>query len=110
MYCSQCGKPVDASARFCPACGTATATGASVSTFSNRVFPGQLTRPRTGRMIAGICAGLVLHYGWDLSLVRVLCALLMLCTGIGLVAYLIAWVVIPEEPYMLPQRTTGTSI
>jgi phage shock protein C len=109
MYCSKCGKPVDDTARFCPSCGTATQPIAYQPPASS--FRGQLTRPRHNRMIAGICAGLALHYGWDLSLVRVICALLIVCTGIGLVAYLIAWIVIPEESYMLPENTTtGTTI
>lgn len=111
MYCSHCGKPLDATARFCPACGNTVQAGVYPPPPVGRVpLQGQLVRPRYGRMIAGVCAGLALHYGWDLSLVRVLCVLLLLCTGVGLVAYIIAWVVIPEEPYMLPQSTTGNGV
>ena len=53
-------------------------------------------------MVAGVCAGLALHYGWDLSLVRVLCALMIVLTGVGLFAYLAAWIIIPDAPYALP--------
>jgi phage shock protein C len=56
-------------------------------------------------MIAGVCGGFSQHYGWDLSLVRVITALTIVLTGVGLFAYLIAWIVIPDEPYMLPERT-----
>jgi phage shock protein PspC (stress-responsive transcriptional regulator) len=56
-------------------------------------------------MIAGVCGGLAQHYGWDLSLTRVICALMIVLTGIGLIVYLVAWIVIPDEPYMLPERT-----
>jgi phage shock protein PspC (stress-responsive transcriptional regulator) len=56
-------------------------------------------------MIAGVCAGFAQHYGWDLTLVRVLTALLALFTGVGAVAYLVAWVIIPEAPYPLPAKT-----
>jgi phage shock protein PspC (stress-responsive transcriptional regulator) len=55
-------------------------------------------------MIAGVCAGFALHYGWNLNLVRVITALVALFTGIGAVAYLVAWVVIPEAPYALPAK------
>jgi phage shock protein PspC (stress-responsive transcriptional regulator) len=55
-------------------------------------------------MIAGVCAGFAVHYGWDLNLVRVVTALVALFTGIGAVAYLVLWVIIPEEPYALPAK------
>lgn len=107
MYCSQCGNPVDASSRFCPACGTAL-----VAQLPSQIAPpvSRLLRPRSGRMVAGLCAGLALHYGWDITLVRLLCVLLALFTGVGLIAYLVAWVVIPEEPYMLPHSSTGSAV
>lgn len=105
MYCSHCGKPMDQGARFCPACG---AVIQSV-VVSHAPSPGQLTRPRYPRMIAGVCAGLALHYGWDLSLVRVICALMIVLTGVGLIAYLVAWVVIPEAPYVLPEQSSAGS-
>jgi phage shock protein C len=65
----------------------------------------QLTRPRTNRMIAGVCAGFALHYGWDLNLVRVLTALMIVLTGVGAIAYIAAWVIIPEAPYALPAKS-----
>jgi phage shock protein C len=102
MFCSKCGNQLPSGARFCSSCG------ASYAPEYPGVYPqtGQLTRPRNGRMIAGICAGLALHYGWDLSLVRVLAALLIVLTGVGIIAYLVAWVVIPEAPYELPLKTS----
>jgi phage shock protein PspC (stress-responsive transcriptional regulator) len=99
---------MEESARFCPACGAAAQPVHPPPSAAG--LPGQLTRPRHPRMIAGVCAGLALHYGWDLSLVRIICALLIVCTGVGLVAYLIAWIVIPEEPYILPENSTGSPI
>jgi phage shock protein C len=92
---------MDPAARFCPACGAV-----SQPVIVGRApFPGQLTRSRSQRRIAGVCGGFSQHYGWDLSLVRVITALTIVLTGVGLFAYLIAWIVIPDEPYMLPERT-----
>lgn len=104
MYCSHCGKPTDDTARFCPACGAPLGWTAT----QRACYPGQLTRPRHPRMIAGVCSGFALHYGWDLTLTRFLCALLIICTGVGLIAYLLAWIIIPEAPYVLPETTTTT--
>jgi phage shock protein PspC (stress-responsive transcriptional regulator) len=56
-------------------------------------------------MIAGVCAGFALHYGWNRNLVRILTALVALFTGVGAIAYLIAWVIIPEAPYALPAKS-----
>ena len=103
MYCSHCGKQMDPSSRYCSACGAA-----YQPVMAGRApFPGQLTRPRYPRMIGGVCAGFALHYGWDLSLVRVICALLIVLTGVGLIAYLAAWIIIPEAPYALPETSPG---
>jgi phage shock protein C len=105
MYCAQCGKQFDPSSRFCPACGAT--VGSVPPPPAGAYYPntGQLTRSRTNRMIAGVCAGLSLHYGWDLNLVRIITAVLALFTGVGAVAYLVAWVVIPEAPYALPTKS-----
>src|SRR5215472_2618420 len=100
MFCSRCGKQLDLSSRFCPSCGATTAT-AEVP-----VRPAaQMFRPRNGRMIAGVCAAFALHYGWDLMVTRIITALLIVMTGVGALAYIAAWVIIPEEPYALPTKS-----
>ena len=104
MFCIKCGKPVDPSSRFCPACGaTVSAAPSPPGVYPN---PNQLTRSRNNRMIAGVCAGFALHYGWDVNVVRIVTALVALFTGIGAVAYLLLWVIIPEAPYALPVKST----
>jgi phage shock protein C len=104
MFCTHCGKPLEPSSRFCTSCGAS--INPAATPFSDP-FPstGKLTRPRGNRMIAGVCAGFALHYGWDLNLVRILTALFIVLTGVGALAYIIAWVVIPEEPYALPTKS-----
>lgn len=55
-----------------------------------------LLRPRDGRILAGVCAGVARALGWDATLVRGLWILLSLF-GIGLVLYLALWLAIPQE-------------
>jgi phage shock protein C len=57
-----------------------------------------LVRPRKGRIVAGVCAGLAEYFGMDVTLVRVIVAVIALITGgAGVLAYLVAWAIIPEE-------------
>ena len=61
----------------------------------------RLVRPRTGRKIAGVCMGFAEYFDLDVTLVRVVWLLTSFMTGIGLLAYPIAWIVMPEEPRVL---------
>jgi phage shock protein C len=57
-----------------------------------------LVRSRKGRMAAGVCAGLAEYFGMDVTLVRVIVAVIAVITGgAGVLAYLAAWAIIPEE-------------
>lgn len=57
-----------------------------------------LVRSRKGRMVAGVCAGIADYYGLDVTLVRVLVAVVSIITGgTGVLAYLAAWMIIPDE-------------
>ena len=105
MFCSHCGKPIEPSSRFCPACG-ATVAAATPFTADSYRPAARLTRPRSPRIIAGVCSGFALHYGWDLNLVRVITALFIILTGVGALAYIAAWIIIPEAPYALPIKST----
>jgi phage shock protein C len=57
-----------------------------------------LVRPRKGRMVAGICAGIAEYSGLDVTLIRVIVAVVSVITGgAGALAYLAAWMIIPGE-------------
>lgn len=60
----------------------------------------RLYRSRTDKMIGGVCGGIAEYCGLDSTIVRLVVALVMLCWGSGLVAYLVALVVIPPRPYV----------
>jgi phage shock protein C len=53
--------------------------------------------------IAGVCAGFARYLGMDVTLVRVLWVVLTLCPlpSFGLVAYIVAWIVMPKDPVAL---------
>lgn len=58
-----------------------------------------LTRPREGKVIAGVCAGLAERFGWNANTVRVLFVLSCLLPGPQFVIYLALWLIMPKRPY-----------
>ncbi|HEY2075238.1 MAG TPA: PspC domain-containing protein [Streptosporangiaceae bacterium] len=70
----------------------------------------QLRRPANGRMVAGVCAAIGRHFNVDVTIVRVIFAVLTIAgfTGLaylgglplylgGIPLYLACWLLIPEE-------------
>jgi len=57
----------------------------------------RLVRRKDGRLVAGVCAGLAAYFGADPTLVRLAFAVLTVFGATGILLYLLAWVVIPEE-------------
>jgi phage shock protein PspC (stress-responsive transcriptional regulator) len=57
----------------------------------------RLLRIRQGRMVAGVCTGLGRYFGVDVNLVRLAFGVLTIFYGLGILLYLIAWVILPEE-------------
>ncbi|MDE5701445.1 PspC domain-containing protein [uncultured Bacteroides sp.] len=59
----------------------------------------RLVRPRTGRMLSGVCAGLADYFGLDVSLVRIVYTLATIFTAFaGIIIYIILLIIIPEGP------------
>lgn len=58
----------------------------------------RLYRSRADRKIAGICGGLAVYFGIDPVIPRIAWVALALGAGVGILAYLICWLVIPLEP------------
>jgi phage shock protein PspC (stress-responsive transcriptional regulator) len=54
-----------------------------------------------GKKIAGVCAGIARHNEWDVTLVRVAFLAAFVLHGIGLLAYIIAWIAMPREEYVM---------
>src|SRR3984957_3464199 len=104
-YCSACGVSLPGGARFCSACGKpVTVPGVTGSTAPD--WARLSVRPRAGRKLAGVCQGLANQYGWDVTLTRVIAVLLaILVFPIGEVAYVLFWVMVPEEPRTVAPTT-----
>lgn len=60
----------------------------------------KLYRIREGRKLAGVCGGLGEYFEIDPTLVRLAWVLLVLLGGSGILAYIIAALIIPERPEM----------
>lgn len=57
----------------------------------------KLTKSATNRMICGVCAGVGEYLGIDPTVIRLLWVLLTFFGGSGIIAYIIAAIIIPEE-------------
>jgi phage shock protein PspC (stress-responsive transcriptional regulator) len=58
----------------------------------------RLYRSKTNRIIAGVCSGIAEYFDVDPTLIRLMCLLFSLSGGAGMLAYVIAWIIIPVEP------------
>jgi phage shock protein PspC (stress-responsive transcriptional regulator) len=92
MYCNHCGKVIQDDANVCAYCGRTV----GVSYVPRK----HLLRSRTNRKIAGVCAGLADYARMDVTAMRLLWAVIAVLSGIvpGIIAYMVAWMVMPEEP------------
>jgi phage shock protein C len=96
VYCQHCGSGMPLSARYCSICGSPVPPA--------QPFIGRpLIRPHIGRLVGGVCAALANANGWDVTLVRIFAVLgLIFSSGLVGVAYLAAWIGIPEETPPIP--------
>ena len=101
MYCNYCGKVIQDDAAVCGYCGVR--VGASQART-------KLVRPRMGRKVAGVCLGFAEYFDVDVTLVRVVWLVTAIMTCVGFIPYLIAWILVPEEPLLLPAPVGGQTV
>jgi len=91
MFCTKCGVELREDDRFCSRCGSRTALAP----------PPEPLRPlmldKRNKKIAGVCAGFARYLNVDVTLVRVITLALAICTCVGFLAYVAAWIVIPAD-------------
>ncbi|MEX2264544.1 MAG: PspC domain-containing protein [Bryobacteraceae bacterium] len=97
MFCTACGSQIEGEGRYCARCGHGASPAASWSYRERR-----LSRPREDKKIAGVCAGFARYFDADVTLVRILWLTFAVVWGIGFVAYIAAWIIMPRDPLMLP--------
>ena len=102
MFCTNCAKEFKEEDRFCSACGGARQPR---PLFNERREGIPLSRPREGKKIAGVCAGVARYFELDVTLVRVVWLVLVFIPPVpGLIAYLVCWIAMPKDP--LPMHAT----
>ena len=65
----------------------------------------KLYRSRKDYMVAGVCGGIAEYFDVDSTLVRLLTVLVVLLGGAGIVAYIIAWIIVPHDPEQVSDET-----
>ena len=101
MFCPQCGREYAGRANFCCQCGTAM--------FTPPTQRKPLRLSRTNEKIAGVCGGFADYLGLDATLVRILWVMLAIFGGLGVIAYIVAWIIMPEEPLVAPSRAPAST-
>jgi phage shock protein C len=67
----------------------------------------KLYRSRKNSMIGGVCGGLGEYLNVDPTIMRLVAVLLIFADGIGLIAYIIAWIIIPRNPELEAEIVTS---
>ena len=104
MFCTKCGMQLDETARYCVTCGQPTLESGRAETSVPPPIPPYgaprktLSRIMEGKKIAGVCAGYADYFDMDVTLMRLIwLALLIVPPNIGLIAYIVSWIVLPKR-------------
>ncbi|NYT20468.1 MAG: PspC domain-containing protein [Methanomicrobiales archaeon] len=69
----------------------------------------RLYRSRTTRILGGVCGGLSAYFDIDPNIIRLIwVALTIISVGTGIIVYIIAWILIPEEPEVQEAAVPGS--
>jgi phage shock protein C len=110
MYCTNCGTQIGDSDKYCRECAYETKARRETNRHSGagNSAPRRLYRVTSEKRIAGVCSGLARYFEVDVTLVRLLAVAGTLCSGgLGLLAYIAAWIVMPRENECAPFRSSA---
>ena len=101
MYCNACGRQIQDDANLCAYCGRRVGYA---------VPQRRLVRPIDGRKLGGVALGMAQYFNEDVTLVRIIWVLaFFLLIPLAVIAYIVMWIVVPEEPLRLPATTTSVT-
>src|ERR1700733_1041472 len=104
MYCVHCGRDIADSSNFCSACG---------GRQRQRTLHKQLTLSATNKKLAGVCGGLAEYLDVDSTVVRLIWVALSVVPGGfvgGVVAYALAWIIIPKQRTLAATSETARAV
>lgn len=107
MVCPNCHKEIADGSKFCYSCGSAQAAAGGATAIPP--IPKRLMRSSTDKKLGGVCAGLADYFDLDPTIVRVVWLLAVLFGGVGILLYIILWIVLPIAPLGLPYSVTPTA-
>ncbi len=68
----------------------------------------KLYRSNRDKMLGGVAGGLAEYFAIDPTLVRIIFVVSLFAGGAGVLAYIILWIVVPEEPYAFASPNAGS--
>ncbi len=57
----------------------------------------KLRRSKKDKVVAGVCAGLAHYLNIDPVILRIIWILLVICFGVGIIAYIVMWIIMPKS-------------
>ena len=58
----------------------------------------KLYKNKKGKMLGGVCSGIAEYANMDASAIRLFYVLFSLACGLGVIAYICAWLIVPSKP------------
>ncbi|MGH9700027.1 MAG: PspC domain-containing protein [Candidatus Acidiferrales bacterium] len=101
MSCMHCRREIAEYSNFCYYCGARQRVGQAVGPAAQK----RLTRSATDCKIAGVCGGLAEYLDVDSTVIRLIWVLLVIFPVPlvpAILGYIVAWIVMPQEPLPLP--------
>jgi len=107
MNCPKCQRDITEYSNYCYYCGARQQT----PSVGAPIIQKRLVRSATDNKIAGVCGGLAEYMDVDPTVVRLVWVLITFFTGIvfGIIAYFVAWLVIPLAPEPSPVSLSAQS-